>query len=166
MIMKLNFIFKSVAILVVMLASAACSGINPDAEMNAAEAAINEGDYERANDICKSLLDKDDSKMTAAEYARLSMLFMQLTDPAVDGDGVSHAAQCWQKAMAINADSARHFYSTVPVEQQKNVVLLNAIVSMFDRSADFTDDYEETDSLPYLPEDHDIDPSDSDHIHE
>ncbi len=162
--MKLHNLISCIAAATAIFLTAACSGFDANADLDAADQAIAAGEYSSAQAICNSLMTKHEAQLSATQFARLSMLFMQLTDKADDGTDATHAATCWIKAMKLDPDSATLFYSSVPVDQQKNVVLLNAIVSMFNHNDEIPGldsiDSEMADSLPDFPDDIDIDPND------
>lgn len=145
--------------------TASCSDINPAAEIATADSAISSGDQERARSICSNLIDKHLQELTATQLAHISLIYMQLVDSTDDGDAIARAARCWSSAMALDADSTRQYYMTVPVEQQRNVVLLTAIVSMIDRSAQLPAD-DSIDSLAEFPADIDFDPENIEHTHD
>lgn len=117
----------------------ACSGPNPADDIAAAEDALAIGDAEHAREICNSLTEDNGPKLSATQLAHISLIYMQLSDTSDDPEIIDRAARCWRDAMTLNTDSAMAFYQSAPVEQQKNVILLAAIVHTFDRTAEMPD---------------------------
>ena len=140
-------------------ATQGCSSPDTAAEIAAADNAIADGDNNLARQICDKLLDKNGSSLSATQLAHLSLLYMQLADASDDSDGIDRACRCWRDAMNLNTDSAMTFYRSVPVEQQRNVILLAAIVHTFDRAdqmpgVEWTADEFSHDSIPEFTDEH------------
>lgn len=81
--------------------------------------------------------------------ARLSILYMQLNERTDDPEDVEYAVQCFREAFKINADSAKAYYSSLPVEQDKYAMTLATIVHTLDNPRE-------------IPADHDCDPTTTD----
>ncbi|MCH5245515.1 MAG: hypothetical protein J1E84_03545 [Muribaculaceae bacterium] len=152
-------ILNRLVVIILSVIFVACSSPDPAAEIDAADNALIGGDSNLAREICNSLLDNN-SNLTASQLAHISLIYMQLADMTDDTDIIDRAARCWRDAMTANTDSAMAYYQSVPIEQQKNVILLAAIVHTFDRAANIpgiewtTDDSSAFDLIPFdsIPE--------------
>lgn len=89
--------------------------------------------------------------ITATELARLSILYMQLNDRTDDHEAVDLAADCYREAYKANADSAAWFYTHLPSDDQKYVMVLSSIVHSMDNPRSLDDltneDHEFPDSI-------------------
>lgn len=111
-----------------------------------AETAIAVNDIDAALRICRAVNDcRSDSLMAVSELGRLSILYMQLSDRTDDTDNVDLAVACYRQAFAVNPDSARAFYSSLPRDDDKYVMMLATIAGALDNPPSLTE--EEPDSL-------------------
>lgn len=115
-----------------------------------AELAMSSNDVTTTREICDDLLGNENRDgITATEWARLSILYMQLNERTDDPEVIELAAQCYREAFKVNADSARTFYQNLPVDNDKYAMTLASIVHSLDNPAE-------------IPADHDLDvPTDS-----
>lgn len=110
-----------------------------------AELAMATNEVEAAREICDNLFGKEDkSGISATEWARLSILYMQLNERTDDPEVIEYASQCYREAFKNNADSARIFYQNLPVDDDKYAMTLSSIVHSLDNPTD-------------IPADHDLD---------
>lgn len=127
-----------------------CSDKATEAANRLAEAqdAIAVNDVDAAIHILHNLNDlKDEKGLTVSQLGRMSILYMQLTDRTDDSDNVDYAVNCYREAFALNPDSARAFYSSLPREDDKYVIMLAGISGNIDNPPSL-EDAEEPDSIP------------------
>lgn len=114
-------------------------------DVSTAELAMATNDVEATREICDNLFGNEDkSAISATEWARLSILYMQLNERTDDPEVIEYAAQCYREAFRNNADSARIFYENLPVDDDKYVMTLSSIVHSLDNPTE-------------IPADHDLD---------
>lgn len=115
-------------------------------QLSEAESAIAANDVDAALHICRAVNDcRSDSLMTVSELGRLSILYMQLSDRTDDTDNVDFAVDCYRQAFAVNPDSARAFYASLPRDDDKYVMMLATIAGTLDNPPSLAE--EEPDSL-------------------
>lgn len=96
--------------------------------LSTAEQAIETHHYSTAQKISDELFEHADEKqMTASELGRLSLLFMRLSENGREQENVCQAAQCYLKAFATNADSARAYYSALPLDASCHVEMMASL---------------------------------------
>lgn len=135
--MKLFRTLMAAAIALMAVVSCSHDGVSSDIET--AEQAALQGDYAGAKKICDRLAKgKDRERMGVTDLCRMSMVYMQLSDVNDEGENIGMATGCMRDAMKINADSAKAFYAAVPVDQEKYVVLLAAIVHTMEHPGEIT----------------------------
>lgn len=119
----------------------ACGGSDVAERISTAEMAYATEDAAAARRICDDIVDDNasDSTLTAMQYGRLSILYMQLYDRTDDSDALDMATQCYRSSYKVNADSAAWFYSHLPVEQDKYGMSLTMLVQSMDNPADISD---------------------------
>lgn len=141
--MKLIHITLSIIVLVFMCSCHGDHSISED--VSTAELAMATNDVEATREICDNLFGNEDkSAISATEWARLSILYMQLNERTDDPEVIEYAAQCYREAFRNNADSARIFYENLPVDDDKYVMTLSSIVHSLDNPTE-------------IPADHDLD---------
>lgn len=113
-----------------------------------AEIAYASEDVASARKICDEIAGEHraDGEITAVELGRMSILYMQLYDRTDDDDALELAERCYREAFAADADSARYFYSHLPVEQDKYAMSLATLVHSIDNPGDISDDHSGLDS--------------------
>lgn len=133
-------------ILASLVLTASCNGSHSISEdVATAELALASDDVSATREICDKLVGASSKdNVSATEWARLSLLYMQLNDRTDDPEVVGLAAKCYREAFTVNADSARMFYQNLPVEDDKYVMTLSSIVHSLDNPTD-------------IPADHDLD---------
>lgn len=119
----------------------ACGGSDVVERLSAAEMAYATEDAASARRICDEIVDDNasDSTLTAMQYGRLSILYMQLYDRTDDSDALDMATRCYRSSYEVDADSAAWFYSHLPVEQDKYGMSLTMLVQSMDNPADISD---------------------------
>lgn len=108
-----------------------------------AELALASDDVLATREICDNLVgNAANSGITATEWARLSLLYMQLNERTDDPEVIELAAQCYREAFKTNPDSAHHFYQNLPVEDDKYAMTLASIVHSLDNPSDIPADHD------------------------
>ncbi|MDE5664753.1 MAG: hypothetical protein K2I31_02290 [Duncaniella sp.] len=134
-----------------------CGGSDSIAErISAAELALANENVDATRELCGEIIgQKDRQTIEAKQMARLSILYMQLNERTDAPEDVEYAVQCFREAFKLNADSAKAFYSSLPVEQDKYAMTLATIVHTLDNPRE-------------IPADHDCDPAstDADELHQ
>lgn len=134
----------------VLVALCGCAtAISSDDELTAAEQAIETHNYRSAQTAGDRLLaQSDESPLTASQYGRLSLLFMRLSEIDAEHENVGQATQCYLKSFATNADSARAYYSSLPLEMSSYVEMMANLSRAITSPTDIiNDDWCETDSI-------------------
>lgn len=109
----------------------------------AAELAATEEDLTATREICDGILNTAEKEgIEASDYARLSILYMQLNDRTDNPDDIQSAARCYREAYKLNADSAQNFYRTLPVDQEKYAMTLATIVHALDNPREIPSDHD------------------------
>lgn len=108
-----------------------------------AEAALAMDDFASVRSICDEIICENDESdaISATELGRLSIIYMQLYDRTDDAVALDAATQCYRRAFAVDADSAAHFYTNIPVEMDKYAMSLATLVQSIDNPADISDGY-------------------------
>lgn len=153
--MKHAFLFS--CIICGALSFNSCGGSDSIAErISAAELALANENVDATRELCGEIIgQKDRQTIEAKQMARLSILYMQLNERTDAPEDVEYAVQCFREAFKLNADSAKAFYSSLPVEQDKYAMTLATIVHTLDNPRE-------------IPADHDCDPesTDADELHQ
>lgn len=130
-----------------------CSDASVSDRISSAELALANEDVSATREICGDLFDrKDRNSMEAKQMARLSILYMELNDRTDDPNDIEYAVQCYREAFKINSDSAKNYYESLPVDQDKYALTLSNIVHTLDNPQE-------------IPEDHDCDPAQADSVY-
>ena len=147
--MKHAFLFS--CIICGALSFNSCGGSDSIAErISAAELALANENVDATRQLCGEIIgQKDRQSVEAKQMARLSILYMQLNERTDDPEDVEYAVQCFREAFKINADSAKAYYSSLPVEQDKYAMTLATIVHTLDNPRE-------------IPADNDCDPTTTD----
>lgn len=113
-----------------------------------AEMALAGEDVATTRHICDKLVGhKDSNGIEATEMARLSILYMELNERTDDPETVELAAQCYRDAFKLNADSARHYYTNLPIELDKYAMTLATLVQSLDNPREIPADHDSQSSL-------------------
>jgi tetratricopeptide (TPR) repeat protein len=109
--------------------TAACGPATSTAdELSTAEQAIETKHYDAALKICDKLSAMAESQqLSASELARLSIIYMRLSETDNDHDCVGQATQTYLRAYAANADSARAFYAALPLDMSAYVEMMASL---------------------------------------
>lgn len=101
------------------------------ADIDAAEAAVNEGNYEIARSICETFVTDSTTALDVTDLCRLSIVYMKLSDLKDVDLNTAHATQCYNQAMVINPDSAQAFYNLLPVDEERHVQILSQLYRIY-----------------------------------
>lgn len=131
-------LYSLIAAAVIAAGSVSCSsGVDAEAALQQSEMALARGDMQVASSVAAKLSDGENlSGLTAAQLARLSMVYMQLADEDEQADEASKAADCYRRAFKANADSAAAYYTALPSEKAQYAMMLSAIVGNQDHPFD------------------------------
>ena len=94
-----------------------------------AERSFADGQYERAQMLCDSLLQGPEfERLDVDRLCRLSLLFMRLAENSADNDAnMALATRALDAALERDADSTLLVLNNVPVEEKARVAILTAI---------------------------------------
>ena len=134
----------AVTIVGLSLSTSSCGkGHSVSDQFAAAEIANADEDMNATRDICNGIMTSAEKRgIEASDYARLSILYMQLNDRTDNPDDIQLAARCYREAFKLNADSAQNFYRTLPVEQEKYAMTLSTIVHALDNPREIPSDHD------------------------
>lgn len=94
----------------------------------AAEHAAETRHYQAAREIADELFEKAEAnRLSASELGRLSLLFMRLSENGGEQENIGQATQCYLKAFAANADSARAYYASLPLDESSYVEMMASL---------------------------------------
>lgn len=96
--------------------------------------------YGSAKDIVDGLLRETETKLTATEYGRISIVYMKLSEFADEDENIALATQCYRSAFDADPDSAMLFYNALPLEEVVYAEMLNALVGSIDNPQDIPSD--------------------------
>lgn len=114
------------------IAAIACSRQSPAATLASADEALSVSDYLSAQSLCDNLADitrTDSLALAPTQYCRLAMIYMTLaghpseTSVSPD-DNVEAATSLFNHALAMSADSVRHFLDALAPEESGIAELL------------------------------------------
>ncbi len=110
------------------VAAVSCGPGNIDTELQSAEMAIAGGDIAAATSIAGHLCDdRSLTELSAKQLARLSIVYMQIAD-SVDVDGnVATAADLYNRAYEVDADSAENYFMSLPSDKIPYAMILSSI---------------------------------------
>lgn len=132
----ITFIFLA---LVAAFSFTSCGSHGSSADIDAAEAAVNEGNYEIARSICDTFVTDSTTTLDVTDLCRLSIVYMKLSDIKDVDLNTAHATQCYNQAMTVNADSAASFYNLLPVDETRHVQILSQLYRIY--NAEELDEY-------------------------
>ncbi|MDE5799421.1 MAG: hypothetical protein K2H74_00175 [Paramuribaculum sp.] len=104
----------------ILLLTASCSLTSGEVVDNLrdAEQAIARGDMKAAQSAGDYILgDENFSGLSASQLARLSMVYMQLADSVDQTSNIRKAADLYDRAQSLDADSAAEVYNNLPPDQ-------------------------------------------------
>ena len=114
-----------------------------------ADAALADGNYERAQDMANEMLEiamtADSDAVGETESAHLGLLFMKLSEK--QHEDVADATQCIRRAFRLSGDSLKAFFASLPLEDTPRFVLLRRIGLSIDNPVE---QISETDSVVEL----------------
>lgn len=110
----------SLLIATILVLTASCSFSSGEVVDNLrdAEQAIARGDMKAAQSAGDYILGNENySGLSASQLARLSMVYMQLADSVDQTSNIRKAADLYDRAQSLNADSAAEVYNNLPPDQ-------------------------------------------------
>lgn len=120
-----------------------------------ADAALADGDYERAQSLANEMLGvamtADSDAVGDIESAHLGLLFMKLSEKQHEDENVADATQCIRRAFRLSGDSLKAFFAALPLEDTPRFVLLRRIGLSIDNPMEQiseTDSVMELDGMP------------------
>lgn len=139
----LKYYFAAICVFLV-----SCGNSDVYERISSAEMAYATEDAASARRICDEILNDDgeSNSLTASQYGRMSILYMQLYDRTDDADALEMATRCYRSAYKVNPDSASNFYRNLPVKQVHYGMSLSSIVESTDNPTDISD-FEDHSSL-------------------
>jgi len=98
---------------------AACGGDAVDDSIYTAQRAMDDNDYDLAQQICDDLTEGEGTLegLTAMQLGRLSILYLKLDERSGDGRNSAMATRCYRASYAADADSAHMFYNSLQPEE-------------------------------------------------
>lgn len=126
---------------------ASCGDASVAERVTSAEMAFAAEDAASSRRICDAILSDTGNAggITASELCRLSILYMQLYDRTDEAEALDLAIRCYRSAFSENADSAKYYYSHLPVDQDRYAMSLSTLVQSIDNPSKV--DYENVDSI-------------------
>lgn len=116
MMQRLHFLL--IAAILVLTASCGISSGEVVDNLRDAEQAIARGDMKAAQSAGDYILGNENySGLSASQLARLSMVYMQLADSVDQTSNIRKAADLYDRAHSLNADSAAEVYNNLPPDQ-------------------------------------------------
>lgn len=116
-----------------------------------ADAALADGDYERAQRMANEMLGvamtADSDAVGDSDAAHLGLLFMKLSEKQHEDENVADATQCIRRAFRLSDDSLKAFFAALPLEDTPRFVLLRRIGLSIDNPVE---QISETDSVVEL----------------
>ena len=92
-----------------------------------AERAVAKGEMTAAKSVSDKILGEENlSRLSPSQIGRLSMVYMQIADSLDQPANTDTAADLYERAYKINADSAETFYQTIGPERLQYVAALSA----------------------------------------
>ncbi len=124
--MTKNIYFFIVLIVVVILIGCGRDSSSATDDITVAEEALNRNDYETARSLCEGLehANSDSAAMSVNDLCRMSMLYMLMSDIDQADDNTLTATRYYDRAMAMNADSASAFYNRVDANRSAHVQIM------------------------------------------
>lgn len=150
--MKISFLAVIAAALSISLGS--CTGsADIESQIRSAEMAVAQGDMTAARSVAAHIVDKENLyTLPASQLARLSIVYMQLSDYDTDEseNSVSTAAALYRQAYEVDADSAALYFSVVTPDKQPYVQMLSTLVGNIDNPYDISSDTLDVDTYSPL----------------
>ncbi len=133
---------------VLTLALVSCSGQpSIEDELRNAEAAIAVGNIKTASSVAAHITGSDNiSRLSSSQFARLSLIYMQLADSIDREDNVGQAADFYRRAYMADSDSATAFYTGLDAEKMQYANMLRSLASPRD-TANISSFYDTTDTI-------------------
>lgn len=100
------------------------------ADLDQAQALIEQTDYRSAQSICDEVrhLQSKENVRDARILGRLSILYMKLSDVGDHEENVEYAYQCFLEAFSVDSVAAQEYYNSLSLDDMQQGVLLAGIV--------------------------------------
>lgn len=144
--MKGTLAYISLTIALMLISCGSKTSIKED--IASAELSMANEDMMATRNMCEALMSRSEkTAMEASDYARLSILYMQLNERTDNPSDIEYATQCFRQAYKLNSDSAAFFYSSLPVDQEKYAMTLATIVHSLDNPREIPPEHYDVDNL-------------------
>lgn len=109
-------------------------GTDTSESLRNAEMALADGDMTAARSVADKVLGEGSlEELSATDLARLSLVYMQMSDEEADNNTlVATAADLYRRAVKANRDSAFAYYTSLPADRAPFAVQLFHIVTATD----------------------------------
>lgn len=110
---------------------AGCANTSAPTLAQEAQNAFEDGDIERARDLCDEAMTAEDTRnLSASHLAQLSLIYMKIADKDEhdDGETVGLAVNAYERAIEASPDSALLYYSSVGYDDTRHVKMLMQVV--------------------------------------
>lgn len=128
-----------IAAIVGLTAAASCSKSSSSLadDLREAEAAAALGDMAAAQSVANRVISTDNlSNLSAAQLARLSLVYMQIADSCDRENAIAQAADLYRQAFSADPDSALAVYSEAGPEMYPYITMLRTLVGHLDNPYD------------------------------
>lgn len=108
-----------------------CAGHTPEmvtSSLDTADTYLADGDIAEARRTADAIYSGDSTVMTASQFGRLALIYMQISDNSDDPTTVGQAIHCYRMGCHANADSLAAYFSSLPVELDPYAIMLTEIV--------------------------------------
>lgn len=111
--------------------------------MSDAVQALAENNIEQSQQLADQLrniaLGPDSDMVTESQAARLSILYMKLSEHAQEDENVADATQLFRRAFRLSSDSLKSFYEQLPLDDTRHYVLLRRLGISIDNPVDLSE---------------------------
>jgi hypothetical protein len=139
---RLRYTLMMLAIII--LGACSNSPVSVEECLDDANASIADANWSQAQASCDHLLTLvigvDSGVVTDTQAARLSIMFMKLSEHQREDENVADAMQCLRYALRISPDSLTKFSTTLPLEDERHFELLRHIDLSLDNPVDISDE--------------------------
>lgn len=131
---------KIYRVVLLSLVFASCAQMSVEETICEIEQMVTAESYVSTKDVADGLLRETATQLTAAEYCRISIVYMKLAEIADEDENIALATQCYRNAFDSDPDSAKLFYDALPLEETAYAEMLNALVGSIDNPQDIPSD--------------------------
>lgn len=137
-------IFLPILLTLVLISCSTTHKDNTEA-ISEAETLVDTHDYSEALTICNNIIaDTIDSQMSASQWGRLAIIYMQLAEVVTEDENTALALKCYRKAFAVDSDSAAIYFENIDIASHAHT--LNMLSTSLDSPIDLVE-YEPQDSI-------------------